>query len=241
MLLHHISIALFIVNFVASGLLKTEPAEDDSIKILTVGKFHSHEIWEGAENEIWFGLFQKNDTFFLKKTNIKIEPFFDNAIDKEGETTGKQISVTDNENCILLLTSLEVEERNVLSIPFYQSDLLPNNRIIFNHNQATYILMGMGLWQTLPEGQSTVVEYKLLFEKNVLGEVQNQIISKTDFFDDTMYEIIWIGDLDGDNEIDLLVNLSNHHNIKKITLLLSSYAKNTNLVEEVATFFSSGC
>ncbi len=78
---------------------------------------------------------------------------------------------------------------------------------------------------------------KDLFDARVLvsGGGRTQVIYSADgFADDPHFEIAWAGDLDGDERLDLVVNLSNKYSILPYRLLLSSKAAAGALVGEAA-------
>lgn len=60
-------------------------------------------------------------------------------------------------------------------------------------------------------------------------------------FLDPHCEMIWAGDLDGDEKLDLFMALSDHYNVIDYTLFLSSKRSKGNLVQRVAAFTITGC
>ena len=59
--------------------------------------------------------------------------------------------------------------------------------------------------------------------------------------DEAMPSVMWAGDLDGDDKLDLLLDLTHHYNLSEITLFLSSHASEGELVKKVAVFSTVGC
>jgi hypothetical protein len=53
--------------------------------------------------------------------------------------------------------------------------------------------------------------------------------------------VIWAGDIDGDDRLDVLLDTSNHSNGEDTTLYLSSLAAPGQVVKSVASFASFGC
>lgn len=58
---------------------------------------------------------------------------------------------------------------------------------------------------------------------------------------DASAEVLFAGDLDRDGRLDLIVDLTDHYNIARPTLLLSSQAKDGELVGVAAAYESVGC
>ena len=66
---------------------------------------------------------------------------------------------------------------------------------------------------------------------------RSQMLYSTDgFVDDPHFNVPWAGDLDGDGQLDLVVNLSRKYSVHPYRLLLSSLASDTELVGEAASF-----
>jgi hypothetical protein len=62
-----------------------------------------------------------------------------------------------------------------------------------------------------------------------------------DGFLDQMCSLRWADDLDGDGRLDLYMSLSNHYNVTEHTLLLSSHAKDGQVVGVAAVWRTTGC
>jgi len=53
--------------------------------------------------------------------------------------------------------------------------------------------------------------------------------------------LLWVGDLDGDERVDLLLDTSDHYNVDEVTLFLSSRRSKGDLVKAVAFSRRVGC
>ena len=58
---------------------------------------------------------------------------------------------------------------------------------------------------------------------------------------DEMPKVIWSGDMDGDGKIDLLLQMSDHYNMSRICLYLSSLAPAGQLVALAGEHITVGC
>ena len=59
--------------------------------------------------------------------------------------------------------------------------------------------------------------------------------------DDASPVLLFAGDLDRDGKLDLIFNTTDHYNVSRPTLFLSSQAKSGELLGEVAHYESVGC
>ncbi len=66
-------------------------------------------------------------------------------------------------------------------------------------------------------------------------------MAENEQFDDSIYVLLWAGDIDRDGIPDLLIDTSNHYNISTIALFLSSKADKGKLYKKVAIFETIGC
>ena len=58
---------------------------------------------------------------------------------------------------------------------------------------------------------------------------------------DQYCELIWAGDLDGDGELDLLMNVSDHYKVTEHVLFRSSKRTQGNFVQRAGSFRATGC
>jgi hypothetical protein len=58
---------------------------------------------------------------------------------------------------------------------------------------------------------------------------------------DAVPKVIFAGDLDGDGALDLIFDITDHYNIARPTLFLSSGAQSDAFVREAARYESVGC
>lgn len=63
---------------------------------------------------------------------------------------------------------------------------------------------------------------------------KTQCLIKMGFFEDTMTEICWVGDLDGDSKPDFIISSPLSYEETRYLLFLSSFAENDELVKQVS-------
>jgi len=73
------------------------------------------------------------------------------------------------------------------------------------------------------------------------NHTKRQIIAYARNFSDEFIDILWLGDIDGDDKLDFLIDSSRHYNGTYLQLFLSSFAKEDRIVELVAELASVGC
>jgi len=220
-------------------LKKTLNQSSNQLKIITTGKFHGDEIENNFKDLDWYGLFIENDKYFLKKTKIMIESVFDPIADSKGDKTGIKVFVPDiDTKPFILINGLnKIQEKQIESVKINKIYLNPGDglNIEFNGDMICFNAYGsvypdQGLRNYLIRVSSRNDKHKV-----------KQVIAATDGFDDAMYKFIWAGDIDQDGKLDLIMDLSDHYNMSKITLFLSSMAEEGELFKNVAEFITVGC
>lgn len=229
-----ISLLLFIIC-ATSGFSQNE------IDMIFPGQFHDDEIDNEFANHKWFGLFELEDYYYLRKTNIQISKIYDPIADDDSlNPTGDLVQVESEGNCVLLIKGISgLKERPVIGFGVEDNSLLPGEETTFNYNDLHYNLSAEGDPLDTATGWLNGNYRLILEETNQLNS--KQLISEDSMYSETPYSIIWIGDLDGDNEIDLLIDLSNHYNVSLPVLFLSSRKTKGNLLKRSAEFSSVGC
>ena len=212
------------------------------IEIMDVGDFHGDEV-SAIDGEEWFMLFKKGNKVLLQKTTIKVDLFGDLIIDNPGEKTGKKVSTESTNEVILLLknipTSYSGEIETITKWPMPLPGDATSIKMKYGGNNYT---LEMQIEQpdaaestarlTFSDGKNKQVlsEYRSYMENGIYG-----------FGDDAAPTLIWAGDIDGDKQLDLLLDLTNHYNVSELTLFLSSTAAKGELAGKIAAFRTAGC
>jgi hypothetical protein len=210
--------------------------EDESkfkIKLLETGEdYHGNEI-NAETGEIWLGLFKVKDGYFLRNTKIKIKKVNDSIGDENWEETGKSVSVTGKEQATFLLKNAEFLSPGKVRTVFHAET--DENYVSLENGFKEYYYFN-GIKYTLRvEGESNTS--KLILET----EDSRQVLFYVSSMGDATWDLLWIGDLDGDGKLDLYANLPTFYNFAQHRLFLSSQAKNGELVKQVAMFHMTGC
>ncbi|KAA3440044.1 hypothetical protein FOA19_05080 [Rufibacter hautae] len=214
-------------------------------KILTEGFFHSDEVWEDAQTEKWYGLFQNKNGFYLQQTNLETERYYDPIIDEdESEKTGWKVSTSNQDTSVVLISSTDlIKSRKVEAVTLSKQEIWPGNKVTFTYKGNPYTLQATGKKKRSDAGSDyyIVSNYKLFLSTIKNGQEVKQLLVESRFFDDAMIYIRFVGDLDGDSFPDFLIDRSNDYNGSNPSLFLSTPAKNGSLLKMVGTHESVGC
>lgn len=217
------------------------PEPDTSLKLLLEGTFHKNEVWRGAEKKQWLGLYYENGKYVLRPASLQVNTVEDPIVDNEGMMSGREVVAADA-NAIFLLTGLDkVMAGEVDTAVFSRTTLAANKELIYSFNGRDYLIQSYGDSTLASTGEYSYSNYgwKAVGRKN--GKKIEQLLAEDETFDDPIYVLLWAGDLDKDGIPDLLLDLSNHYNLARYTLFLSSKAERGKLYRKVAVFEAVGC
>lgn len=212
-------------------------AGDQTEQILMVGVFHGDEV-SAVDGEEWDVLYSRDGSFFLEKAQIKIELVKDVIIDNKDEKTGKKVSVDIDGEPVFLLKNISNLSTGEVSASIESKIYFFENDSIKTETEYDEYLIGMNIIDSKADlfiSDGTVNQTLKEFTAYLTGD------SYYMFGDEAMPSLIWAGDLDGDNKLDLLLDMTDHYNVSEVTLFLSSHASNGELVKKVAVFKTAGC
>jgi len=180
-------------------------------------------------------------------------------MDKGDEKTGKEIKVIGyHKNIILLVTGIDSLSEDL--------EILPNNK---SRGKVADIELNIG--KTYPPNSfaaddvlildaygcvtendnpsinsKSITNYYLTAKRynRTTKEYVRQVLGGTAGFNKEgadHYHLFWVGDLDEDGKMDLLLNMSRHYNVSNLTLFLSSMAKDGELLHMATQLNSTGC
>ncbi len=207
------------------------------VQLLEVGEFHGDEV-KARTSSGWLGLFVSKKTSALRFTSVRINQVFDPIIDSEGKkATGKRVSVPQVSAPIFLIKNAPTLKAETVKSLVTEEIHLTNSRLVklvlegrhyqikvLTNSKEENVLSGNAKLQLSYDGiNQTLYSYKM-------GESP-----------DAGWSIVWAGDLDGDNKLDVYVDVTYHYNISIKKLFLSSQAGKGQLVREVARFEITGC
>ena len=214
------------------------PVESE-IQLLQVGAFHGEEV-SAESGEVWLGLYSTPDGYALIQSSITVETVYDPFVDNAGEKTGKMVSVAGQTHPLFLIKGLNTSEReSIKTLSAEHIILSPGKSLnlrLDDENESHLTAYGEG--EVGPNGFTSLENYSLELSK---GHLSQELLTYSTT-NGAIPTLLWAGDLDGDNQLDLVINATPHYAVSSAPILfLSSMAKNGNLVQKVAIFIATGC
>lgn len=215
------------------------------------GTFHGDET-VARDGERWLGLRTVGADAALVETTVHVQAVEDEMVDEApGELTGRQVSSVDGDTIVVFLRGSGLRagrvERAVvepwkdelpLSQPFvltFRGDAFrieiqcasePHVRHSGQEQYACAVMLRG------PNGSQRLAQwtgyYKSGSDVMTVGDAASQ-------------QLLFAGDLDGDGRLDLIYDTSDHYNVSRPTLFLSSHAIHGALLGEVAHQVATGC
>ncbi|TRX38014.1 hypothetical protein FNW52_03690 [Flavobacterium sp. ZT3R18] len=214
------------------------------VEILATGNFHEDEVNEKTNEKKWFGLFKTLNGYKLYETELITKRVNDPVVDEnENDETGWEVNTTINDTCLILIEKLPyLTEREIATIKIPETIHL-GEKLNFSFSGINYTLFATGEKKREDENSDSFVvsNYKLYLTANKNGKEQTELIVAQSNFDDKMIQIIFAGDIDGDNKLDLIIDTSNHYNVSRLTMYLSKPAEHGKIIKPIGMFTSVGC
>lgn len=218
---------------------KVEETEKMRGSILPVTPLHNDEL-EGNYQELhWLGLCRRVGGYSLKRVEVDFINVHDPLIDASTEETGWFPKIKhEQDSCFYLFAGMDLVDEEIIDfVDLEQKVILPGDTLQFAFLGKNYSFYATG---ENPSGEKYgVSDYKLFLQNDVKDNPQALVYEYQ--FDDDIIDIVWAGDLDGDQILDLIIDTSNHYNVMEIALFLSSYSVGQKIVEKVAVHRKVGC
>jgi hypothetical protein len=216
------------------------PEPDTPLKLLLEGTFHKHEVWAGAEKKTWLGLFKEDGKYVLRPTTIQVNIVEDPVADSAGTLSGREVAA--DSNAVFLLTGLQPNKTGEVDTAVFNRAILPANKeLTYTLKGREYRISSYGDSTQAATGEYAYQNYGWKVSGTKNGKVIEQKLAEDDHLTESIYVLLWAGDLDHDGIPDLLIDTSNHYNVSSYTLFLSSKADRGKLYKKVAVFETVGC
>lgn len=192
------------------------------------GQYHGDEMAMGATpGDSWLGLYSTATGLAWRDAAPAFQHAVDPVMDVPGQETGVEINVPGDPPLLLVrgVPALHAGPVRALAVP--NQPLGPGAHVALEN--------GFNLEATLNE--EGAYQLKMV---DAQGQVQ-VLVTHAVLYDETVPTLVLAGDLDNDGRLDLLIDTSNHYNLSRLTLFLSSSAKAGEWVAPVAVLQTTGC
>ncbi|RAJ00300.1 hypothetical protein LX64_04002 [Chitinophaga skermanii] len=209
--------------------------------------FHDGEVDPKISNTVQVGLFKRDENdFYLDTTFVTTSREYDAVLDEDTTAaTGWKVMVTKTDEPILLMPFGKSVKpiAKVASIPMTEAEKAAEAGYTksFTFFNKKYKLVATGE-KLHVEDHIETRNYKLMIEYEKNGKQEKQLLVSLAYFDDVQHiEILFAGDVDGDELPDFIINTSYHYNLSAPTLYLSSEAKGNDLLRVMGVQEITGC
>jgi hypothetical protein len=214
-----------------------KPDSTEKIYLLEACDANVDEVQPFEPKLSWQGLFCTKDTAYIKNTKLKFSRE-QSEIDEDGKVTGWRIT-SDNKDLGYFISGAGLIEGPINEVKITKKSIVPGEKEVFNYNNIIYTIYATGYYDAKNEDFSN---YKLFLMANVKGHIFNQLLMSTPNLGDQMaiegdeqIQISFIGDIDGDNIPDFILNrYGEFHGF--IYLYLSKSAGDKAVLKDVAMF-----
>lgn len=231
------------------GGLASSAAASSGYGVQPPGQFHNGEA-VARHGERWLALRGRDNDAELVTARVAVARVHDPLLDAEGQTTGEAVSAIGLDDAIMLLRGPGLHASDVAraSVVAQSSEHgLPTHRISLGTREyriATRCVADKA--ETAVEQPGYVCTIDL-----IAGERRQALMSiaayrespdaRLLFTSDASPQLIFAGDLDRDGQLDLIFDTSDHYNLNRPTLFLSSAAGKGEVLRAVATHDAVGC
>lgn len=205
---------LSFIFFVCTSLMFYHKVHSQEVQMLFPHLYFGNEVERSLQQKDWIGLYEVGSHFDLKPAQVTISLAQHPMTDDNGEKTGKLVSSVPKKPFILVSGLENLAPGPVNHVELNQLDLSPGDTVNIDLNDKRYQLIAIGS----SNEQGYVKDYKVFLHS---GD-KHQLIGESNFLDDAAFRVLWAGDLDGDKELDLLMDLSYKYSFGLFSLFLSS-------------------
>jgi len=214
------------------------------VKILRLEIFHYDEVEENYDKKVWFGLFKNNNDYSLSETKVSFKRVNDPIVDEnEEDKTGWEVSASVKDSCVILIEKLPYFVDGSISSVKIPESIYPEESFKFNFKGIEYTLFATGKKKKEEQDSDWIVvsNYKLYLTAVIDGKKTTELLVAKKNFDDQMIKIIFGGDLDDDNKLDLIIDTASHYNVTSPTLYLSKPGEKGKVIKPIGVFTTVGC
>lgn len=215
-----------------------------SLQLTGTGNFHEDEASASMTQKDWMGLFlSKDQQWYIRSTKLHLSRVHDPVSDDdESQRSGWYISTSDKDSCLLLAAGTTIwKEGEVPVVPIQGLTLYPGDSAVFEFLGIQYKMEATGRKLTGESGVVTVEDFRLFLYAVINGQEQKALLVAQPNLNETMIQVMFAGDMDGDGRLDLLLDTYSHGNGTQPTLYLSNTAPSGEWIAPVGFYTVTGC
>lgn len=231
---------------------------DFKTKMITPGTFHSGEIPTEVHEIKWYGLFKDSDQAYkITEAKPAVSQVFDPVLDEEGEMTGVEVAQSEDRSYLAFLESDIDLTNSAIETATLPSYIYPGEKVQFSYKGKDYTLFATGtrkfsgisdedIENSITNGFEVpkyyVKDYTLRLEVKDTETKNEMVLLSQKFFEEGVVpKIMFGGDINNDNVVDLILNTTTHYNVSRPTLYLSKQSQNQVTLKPVAAHETVGC
>lgn len=185
----------------------------------------------------------------LVRTALQVRPVRDDVLDESDAVSGREVVSTGVPDAQFFLRGPRLVEGTVASVDFHPRvrEIAGPPAFEFTFDRVPYRIDTRCGDAAPRDGQQSLScevvlsgrgrSQRLFPLQGHVGPASGLLLTS----DDGMAQLRFVGDLDGDGAFDLIFDASDHYNVSRPTLFLSSQAGTDELVRQVAQYQSVGC
>ncbi|HSQ59563.1 MAG TPA: hypothetical protein VLT84_03890 [Acidobacteriota bacterium] len=207
------------------------------VELLRTGTFRAFEV-TSKNGQVWYGVFDSSGTVIARPSVVLVTPARDASRDSAGSATGTRVSILGGGAPLFLVRGIERLRPGIVPTLIRKPRALRPGEIVFLplHATARYRLHAEAPPApdpSLPRG------YRLSLERMGLVAEGSRVVFESSR-PGVPPPIVWAGDLDRDDRIDLLMETGGGERASEWNLYLSDPARGEEMVRQVATLRSEG-
>ena len=211
-------------------------AQESKVQIIKTG------TWRGSHVNIdvsldWYGLFSHDNGLQLEKVKVKVEEVSDPYVEALGEKVAKKVSIESAAKPIFLVAGNKFLKPGPVVGQYYSYNVLvpeQNVDILFRDKEKYQLSPYGSEFPNFSDNENATDQYGIWLR----GEGKEQLIVEDKYFFGTGPRLVWSGDLDGDDRLDLLLDCICEDQASNMALYLSSLAKENELLSMAAVWDS---
>lgn len=234
--------AMILIVLVPGACTSVGGGSGSGYKLLLPGEYDRSRVSYG-DGDVWHALFKTDSGYVLEEVEVQAEPCPIPYKGKPSDTDGVRITLKHSQRPLIMVSGPGKLEAGSLRTVFSGDKYISTGVVInFGHDGG---ITAMG--RVTDEGhrhpaELLTVDYQVLFFNYPFSRTDRQIILEHDRTSaESTPSLLWAGDLDRDGKTDLLLDMTDHYNVRHYGLFLSSEAEAGQLVKLVADLRLVGC